>query len=112
MSFRCKIDTSTENLHVQFKLCRHNYDQFYITELELRQAKGYIDKDVFLLAVEDPKADVGSGGATINALLTVAEYISAQRGFSVSNKTGDKFSVDQVFNLVFIFTTSKIHKSH
>lgn len=40
---------------------------------------------MFLLAVEDPKADVGSGGATINALLTVAEYISAQRGFSVSN---------------------------
>ncbi|WAR12483.1 FCSK-like protein, partial [Mya arenaria] len=40
-------------------------------ELEFRQTKGYIDKDVFLLAVEDPKQDVGSGGATINALLTV-----------------------------------------
>ncbi|XP_052816143.1 L-fucose kinase-like [Mya arenaria] len=52
-------------------------------ELEFRQTKGYIDKDVFLLAVEDPKQDVGSGGATINALLTVAEYISAQRGFTV-----------------------------
>ncbi|XP_052231243.1 L-fucose kinase-like isoform X2 [Dreissena polymorpha] len=52
-------------------------------ELELRQAKGYIDKDVFLLTVEDPKQDVGSGGATINALLTVAEYISAQRGYNV-----------------------------
>jgi len=36
------------------------------------------------LTVEDPKADVGSGGATINALLTVAEYISAQKGFNVS----------------------------
>ncbi|XP_052816161.1 L-fucose kinase-like [Mya arenaria] len=52
-------------------------------ELEFRQIKGYIDKDVFLLTVEDPKQDVGSGGATINALLTVAEYISAQRGFTV-----------------------------
>ncbi|KAL4234744.1 hypothetical protein ACF0H5_006386 [Mactra antiquata] len=52
-------------------------------ELEIKQSKGSIDKDVFLLAVEDPKANVGSGGATVNALLTVAEYISAQRGFSV-----------------------------
>ncbi|XP_045193477.2 L-fucose kinase-like [Mercenaria mercenaria] len=52
-------------------------------ELELRQSKGYIEKDTFLLAVEDPKAYVGSGGATINALLTVTEYISAQRGYSV-----------------------------
>ncbi|KAH3773461.1 hypothetical protein DPMN_174823 [Dreissena polymorpha] len=57
--------------------------QYLLTELELRQAKGYIDKDVFLLTVEDPKQDVGSGGATINALLTVAEYISAQRGYNV-----------------------------
>jgi hypothetical protein len=55
----------------------------FLSELELRQNKGYIEKDVFLLAVEDPKANVGSGGATINALLTVAEYMSAQRGFSV-----------------------------
>lgn len=52
-------------------------------ELELRQAKGYIDKDAFVLAVEDPKTYVGSGGATVNALLTVTEYISAQRGYSV-----------------------------
>lgn len=56
-----------------------------ISELEIRQLKGHIDKDAFLLAVEDPKACVGSGGATINALLTVTEYISAQRGFSVSH---------------------------
>ena len=53
--------------------------------MEIRQKKGYIDKDVFLLAVEDPKEGSGSGGATINALLTVAEYISAQRGYSVSH---------------------------
>ncbi|XP_063440263.1 L-fucose kinase-like isoform X2 [Mytilus trossulus] len=54
-------------------------------ELELRQAKGYIDKDVILLTVEDPKSNVGSGGATINALLTVTEYISAKQGYSVIN---------------------------
>ncbi|KAL3859604.1 hypothetical protein ACJMK2_009860 [Sinanodonta woodiana] len=54
-------------------------------ELEIRQEKGYIDKDVFLLTVEDPKQNVGSGGASINALLTVAEYISAQRGYTLLN---------------------------
>ncbi|XP_052061066.1 L-fucose kinase-like isoform X2 [Mytilus californianus] len=54
-------------------------------ELELRQAKGYIDKDVIVLTVEDPKSNVGSGGATINALLTVTEYISAKQGYSVIN---------------------------
>ncbi|XP_022341951.2 L-fucose kinase-like isoform X3 [Crassostrea virginica] len=54
-------------------------------ELELRQAKGYIDKDVIVLTVEDPKSNVGSGGATVNALLTITEYISAQQGHSVVN---------------------------
>ena len=66
--------------------CCHLCNQFAVcfsTELEVRQKKGYIDKDVFLLTVEDPKEGTGSGGATINALLTVAEYISAQRGYSV-----------------------------
>ena len=53
-------------------------------ELEARQAKGQIDKDVILLTVEDPKTNVGSGGATINALLTVVEHISARLGFTVS----------------------------
>ena len=53
-------------------------------ELELRQTKGYIDKDVIVLTVEDPKSNVGSGGATINALLTITEYISAKQGYSVS----------------------------
>ncbi|XP_056009006.1 L-fucose kinase-like isoform X1 [Ostrea edulis] len=52
-------------------------------ELELRQAKGYIGKDVIVLTVEDPKSYVGSGGATINALVTITEYISAQQGHSV-----------------------------
>ncbi|XP_021373527.1 L-fucose kinase-like isoform X1 [Mizuhopecten yessoensis] len=55
------------------------------TELQIRQAKGQIDKDVLLLTVEDPKSSVGSGGATINALLTVTEYLSAQRGYSIIN---------------------------
>ncbi|XP_064610503.1 L-fucose kinase-like [Liolophura sinensis] len=57
----------------------------YQRELEIRQEKGYIDKDVILLTAEDPKSQVGSGGATLNALLMVSEYISAKQGFSVVN---------------------------
>lgn len=55
------------------------------TELERRQAKGQIDKETILLTIEDPKTNVGSGGATINALLTVVEHISARQGFTVSH---------------------------
>lgn len=65
--------------------CANNYKDWTHTlqsELEARQAKGQIDKDVILLTVEDPKTNVGSGGATINALLTVVEHISARRGFT------------------------------
>ncbi|PVD20708.1 hypothetical protein C0Q70_18867 [Pomacea canaliculata] len=54
-------------------------------ELERRQAKGQIDKETILLTIEDPKTNVGSGGATINALLTVVEHISARQGFTVIN---------------------------
>ena len=57
-----------------------------ISELEARQAKGQIAKDVILLTVEDPKTNVGSGGATINALLTVVEHISARQGYTVSTE--------------------------
>ncbi|XP_050398758.1 L-fucose kinase [Patella vulgata] len=53
--------------------------------LELRQSKGYINEEAILLTVEDPKDNVGSGGATINALLTVIEYISAKKGYTVIN---------------------------
>ena len=52
-------------------------------ELTIRQARGEIDKDVILLTVEDPKAQVGSGGATLNALLVVVEHISAKQGYTV-----------------------------
>ncbi|WAR12478.1 FCSK-like protein [Mya arenaria] len=51
--------------------CYHMSKEGMVTYFAERQIKGYIDKDVFLLTVEDPKQDVGSGGATINALLTV-----------------------------------------
>lgn len=54
-----------------------------LKELELRQRKGLIHKDTLILAVEDPKSRVGSGGATLNALLIVAEFLGARRGYTV-----------------------------
>ncbi len=56
----------------------------FFTELELRGKKGLFPPDVILLTVEDPLAQVGSGGATLNALLVVAEHISARQGYTVS----------------------------
>ena len=50
----------------------------------IRQKKGLIAQDIILLTVEDPKSEVGSGGATLNALLVVSEYISAKQGFTVN----------------------------
>ncbi|XP_013387060.1 L-fucose kinase-like isoform X2 [Lingula anatina] len=54
-------------------------------ELETRQQKGFIDEDVLLLTVEDPASQVGSGGATLNALLVVSEHLSAKQGYTVIN---------------------------
>ena len=38
---------------------------------------------MILLTVEDPSSQVGSGGATLNALLVVTEHICARQGYSV-----------------------------
>ncbi|CAL1547211.1 unnamed protein product [Lymnaea stagnalis] len=54
-------------------------------ELDIHHAKGYLGKDVIHLVVEDPKSNVGSGGATLNALVTVVEYMSARKGFTAIN---------------------------
>mgnify|MGYP000373912534 CR=1 FL=1 len=58
-------------------------ETFSPTELELRQSKGLISKDTLVLALEDPRGGVGSGGATLNALLVVTEHLSAKAGFQV-----------------------------
>ncbi|XP_022438933.1 L-fucose kinase isoform X5 [Delphinapterus leucas] len=52
-------------------------------ELEIRQKREQIPARTLLLAVEDPEVHVGSGGATLNALLVVAEHLSARAGFTV-----------------------------
>lgn len=64
--------------------CQHK-DSVYAfqRELEIRQRKGSIAAGVVLLTVEDPEAHVGSGGATLNALLVAAEHLSARAGYTV-----------------------------
>ncbi|XP_059940573.1 L-fucose kinase isoform X3 [Mesoplodon densirostris] len=52
-------------------------------ELEIRQKREQIPTRTLLLAVEDPEVRVGSGGATLNALLVAAEHLSARAGFTV-----------------------------
>lgn len=56
----------------------------FLEELEVRQKREQIPAGTMLLAVEDPQTRVGSGGATLNALLVAAEHLSARAGFTVS----------------------------
>lgn len=55
-----------------------------VPELEVRQKRGVLPADALLLTVPDPNARLGSGGATLNALLVAAEHLSARAGYSVS----------------------------
>ncbi|XP_012586129.1 PREDICTED: L-fucose kinase [Condylura cristata] len=66
-------------LTCQYKDCV----QVFQRELELRQKREQIPAGTLLLAVEDPEMRVGSGGATLNALLVAAEHLSARAGFTV-----------------------------
>lgn len=52
-------------------------------ELKLRQEKNLIDHESLLFCIEDPEKPVGSGGATLNALLIVAEALSARKKYRV-----------------------------
>ncbi|KAJ3596769.1 hypothetical protein NHX12_003170 [Muraenolepis orangiensis] len=53
-------------------------------ELDLRQRRGSVAPGALLLTVSDPEERrLGSGGATLNALLVAAEHLSARAGFTV-----------------------------
>ncbi|XP_075290022.1 L-fucose kinase isoform X2 [Opisthocomus hoazin] len=54
-------------------------------ELQARRLRGGLGPrpPALLLAVEDPWARLGSGGATLNALLVAAEHLSARAGCTV-----------------------------
>lgn len=54
-------------------------------ELELRQKRGTLAGDALLLTVRDRQEPLGSGGATLNALLVAAEHLSSKAGYTVSH---------------------------
>ncbi|HQL63936.1 MAG TPA: L-fucokinase [bacterium] len=52
----------------------------------MRQRRGIIPEESVVLAVPDPASvRVGSGGATLNALVSIAEHLSARAGYTVIN---------------------------
>jgi fucokinase len=55
-----------------------------VTVLRQRQRYGLIDKSTIILTVNDPQDKIGSGGATLNALLMATQFLSAKAGYSVS----------------------------
>ena len=55
--------------------------------LRQRQRYGLIDPSTIILTVDDPQERLGSGGATLNALLVATEHLSARAGYSVCSFT-------------------------
>uniref|UniRef100_A0A8C7YX03 Fucose kinase n=1 Tax=Oryzias sinensis TaxID=183150 RepID=A0A8C7YX03_9TELE len=52
-------------------------------ELELRQQRGALCQSALVLTVRDRQEPLGSGGATLNALLVAAEHLSSRAGHTV-----------------------------
>ena len=52
-------------------------------ELLIRQKKGIINRETAIITVDDPKPRIGSGSATLNALLIVSELLSSRAGFKI-----------------------------
>ena len=55
-------------------------------ELLVRQKKGLIPPETHILVVDDPRPNIGSGSATLNAIVCVAEYLAARDGFKVRGR--------------------------
>lgn len=64
--------------------CQHK-DSVYAfqRELELRQQRGSLSQGALVLTVRDRQEPLGSGGATLNALLVAAEHLSNRAGHTV-----------------------------
>ncbi|GFY70639.1 l-fucose kinase [Trichonephila inaurata madagascariensis] len=52
-------------------------------EIEFLKKKGRIPDFVAVLTIEDPAKNLGSGAATVNALLVAVEYLSAKQNYMV-----------------------------
>ncbi|XP_056137795.1 L-fucose kinase [Lampris incognitus] len=79
MSKKCEFNWTVIVLTCQHKDSVHAFQR----ELELRQQRGSVPQDTLLLTVSDPQERLGSGGATLNALLVAAEHLSARAGYTV-----------------------------
>ena len=55
----------------------------FVLECAIRQKNMLIHPKTTVLSVVDSSANIGSGGATINAIVYVTEYISALEGHTV-----------------------------
>ncbi|KAM4721903.1 L-fucose kinase [Rhinophrynus dorsalis] len=78
------MDTQESDWTVLVLTCQHKDSVgAFQRELEIRQHRGVLPSGTLLLTVEDPQAHVGSGGATLNALLVAAEHLSARAGYTV-----------------------------
>ncbi|KAM9816206.1 L-fucose kinase isoform 1-T2 [Syngnathus typhle] len=75
---------STFSWTVVVLTCQHK-DSVYAfhRELELRQRGGCLSATTMLLTVQDRREPLGSGGATLNALLVAAEHLSSRAGHTV-----------------------------
>ncbi|XP_047453011.1 L-fucose kinase [Mugil cephalus] len=64
--------------------CQHKDSVYsFQRELELRQQRGTLCRDALVLTVQDRQEPLGSGGATLNALLVAAEHLSSRAGHTV-----------------------------
>ena len=81
----------------------YNHVCMYIcVEMKIRQEKGLLSKNAILLAIDDPKPNIGSGSATLNALLCVAEYLAAREGRTVRRNSRHVWSHDLSMYIAFL----------
>ena len=66
--------------------------------IQILQKQGLFSKDLIISCINDPDRAIGSGGATINALLTAVELLSAKRK-SVANVEVLKDSYILIFHM-------------
>ncbi|TWW75472.1 L-fucose kinase [Takifugu flavidus] len=64
--------------------CQHKDSVYsFHRELELRQQRGSLPQDMLIATVTDRQQPLGSGGATLNALLVAVEHLSNRAGHTV-----------------------------
>lgn len=64
--------------------CQHKDSVYsFQRELEMRQQHGSLSPGALVLTVQDRQEPLGSGGATLNALLVAAEHLSNRAGHTV-----------------------------